>query len=139
MKEYYIGMDVHKDSIYLAVLDNRNLRFNQKVDSDVIETREVPADSSKLVKVIKQYQEKGKVFVAYEAGCLGFDLYHFLAKHGIDCRIIPVDTVFRRGNEKKIKTDRRDALLIARMLKRGEASATKLPQASISPAGRMRR
>jgi transposase len=69
--------------------------------------------------------------VAYEAGCWGFDLYHFLEKYGIPCQIIPANTVFRPGNEKKINTDQRDALLIARMVKRGEASATKLPRVSI--------
>jgi transposase len=127
MKEYYIGLDVHKDSVLMAVLDDRKVRSNQKADSDVMGTWEVPANSPQLIKAIRQYQEKGKIFVAYEAGCLGFDVYHFLGKHGIACEIIPANTVFRPGNEKKLKTDRRDALLIARMVKRGEASATKLP------------
>jgi hypothetical protein len=45
MKEYYIGLDVHKDSVFMAVLDDRNVRSSQKGDSDVIETREVPANS----------------------------------------------------------------------------------------------
>jgi transposase len=121
MKEYYIGLDVHKDSVFIAVLDDRKVRSNEKPDSGLIGTVEVPANSPQLVKAIKQYQRKGKVFVAYEAGCLGFDLYHFLEKQGIGCEIIPANTVFRPGNEKKIKTDRRDAVLIARMLKRGEA------------------
>jgi transposase len=80
------------------------------------------------VKAIKQYQRKGKVFVAYEAGCLGFDVYHFLEKQGIACQIIPANTVFRPGNEKKIKTDRRDAALIGRMLKRGEAQGIHIPR-----------
>jgi transposase len=80
-----------------------------------------------MVRAIKQYQQKGKIFVAYEAGCLGFDVYHFLEKHGIPCQIIPANTVFRRGNEKKIKTDRRDALLIGRMLKRGETKGIHIP------------
>jgi organic hydroperoxide reductase OsmC/OhrA len=65
-------------------------------------------DSPQLVKAIKGYQAKGKVFAAYEAGCLGFDLYHFLEKQGITCQIIATNTVFLPGNEKKIKTDKRD-------------------------------
>jgi transposase len=89
---------------------------------------EAATNSPQLIKAIKGYQRKGKVFVAYEAGCLGFDLYHFLEKHGIACEIIPANTVFRPGNEKKIKTDRRDALLIARMLKRGEAKGIHIPR-----------
>jgi hypothetical protein len=58
------------------------------VDSDVVGTGEFPAGSSKPVKAMRQYQEKGSVFVAYEAGRQGFDLYHFLTGHGFDCRII---------------------------------------------------
>jgi transposase len=127
MKEYYIGLDVHKDSVFMAVLDDRKVRSNEKSDSDLIGVVETAANSPHLVKGIQQYQKKGKVFVAYEAGCLGFDLYHFLEKHGIACQIIPANTVFRPGNEKKIKTDRRDAILIARMLKRGEAEGIHIP------------
>jgi transposase len=127
MKEYYIGLDVHKDSVFMAVLDDRKVRSNEKSDSDLIGAVEAATNSPQLVKAIKGYQRKGKVFVAYEAGCLGFDLYHFLAKQGIACEIIPANTVFRPGNEKKIKTDRRDAVLIARMLKRGETQGIHIP------------
>jgi transposase len=127
MKEYYIGLDVHKDSVFMAVLDDRNVRSNEKSDSDLIAAVEAETNSPQLIKAIQQYQKKGKVFVAYEAGCLGFNLYRFLEKHGISCAIIPANTVFRPGNEKKIKTDRRDAVLIARMVKRGEAPGIHIP------------
>ena len=127
MKEYYIGLDVHKDTVFMAVLDDRKVRSNERGDSDLIGTVEAATNSPQLVKAIKRYQRKGKIFVAYEAGCLGFDLYHFLEKHGIACEIIPANTVFRPGNEKKIKTDRRDAVLIGRMLKRGEARGIHIP------------
>jgi transposase len=123
MKEFYIGMDVRKDSVYLAVLDDRKVRSNEKSESDLIGAVEVTTNSPQPVKVIRQYQKGGKVFVAYEAGCPGFDPYYFLAKHGIACEIIPANTVFRPGNEKKLKTDRRDAVLITRMLKREEAQS----------------
>jgi transposase len=111
----------------MAVLDDRKARSAEKADSDVIGVTEVPTNSAKLIKAIKSYQRKGKIFVAYEAGCLGFDLYHFLEKYGIACQIIPANTVFRPGNEKKIKTDRRDAVLIGRMMKRGETKGIHIP------------
>jgi hypothetical protein len=59
LKEYYIGLDVHKDSVVMAVLDDRNVRSTGKADSDV-GTWEVPVNSPQLVKAIRQYQEKGK-------------------------------------------------------------------------------
>jgi hypothetical protein len=71
MKEYSIGLDVHKDMTTLAVLDDRKVGAAEKPDSDVIGVREVPTNSPKPVKAIQVYQGKGKVLAAYEAGCLG--------------------------------------------------------------------
>jgi transposase len=76
---------------------------------------------------LQRYKATGKVFASYEAGCLGFAPYHFLKKHGIACEIIPPNKVFRPGNETKLKTDRRDAILIARTLKRGETNSIYVP------------
>jgi hypothetical protein len=64
MKEYYIGLDVHKDSVFMAVLDNRKVRSNEKSNSDLIGTVEAATNSPQLVKAIRQYQRKGKVLVA---------------------------------------------------------------------------
>jgi transposase len=124
---YYIGMDVHKEMTCLAVLDDRIVSPNEGKDSDVVDFWEVPTNSPKFMKLMQHYQEQGVVLAAYEAGCLGFEAQHVLAKQGISCRVIPANTVFRPGNEKKIKTDRRDAVLIARMIKRGEAPGIHVP------------
>ena len=126
-KEYSIGLDVHKDTIYMAVLDDRKLNPHSKGDEDVVAGGELANDLTKLVKAIRVYQRKGKVQAAYEAGCMGYPLQRALAEHGIDCIIIPANTVFRPGNEKKLKTDRRDAVLIARMLKQGQAQGIFIP------------
>ncbi|MDR0997687.1 MAG: hypothetical protein LBL70_01355, partial [Treponema sp.] len=64
MKEYYIGLDVHKDSVFMAVLDDRKVRSNEKSDSDLIGSVEAATNSPQLIKAIKGYQRKGKVFVA---------------------------------------------------------------------------
>jgi hypothetical protein len=55
MKEYYIGLDVHKDSVLMAVLDDRKIRSAEKAGSDMIGVTEVPDNSPKLVKAIKDY------------------------------------------------------------------------------------
>ena len=126
-KEYYIGLDVHKDSIYMAVLDDRKLTPRLNGDEDMVAGGEMGNDLVKLVKAIRVYQKRGKVQAAYEAGCMGYTLQRNLAEQGIDCIIIPANTVFRPGNEKKLKTDRRDAVLIARMLKQGQAQGIYIP------------
>jgi hypothetical protein len=56
-------------------------------------------DLKKLVKEIAVYHGLGRVQVAYEAGCLGYTIYHALNDKGIDCRIIPPNMVFRPGRQ----------------------------------------
>jgi transposase len=113
-REYYIGLDVHKDSVSMAVLNDAG--------NEVIAQKVLDGDYAKILKAILPYKGMGDVFVAYEAGCLGYALQRYLEKEGINCRIIPPNKVFRPGSD-KIKTDKRDAVLIAQMLKRGEGGS----------------
>jgi hypothetical protein len=62
--------EAFRDSVLMAVLDDRKVRSEAREGSDVIETVEVPTNSPQRVKAIKWYQRKGKLFVAYEAGYL---------------------------------------------------------------------
>jgi hypothetical protein len=55
MKEYYRGLDVHKDSVLMAVLDDRKVRISGKADSEVAGTWEVGTNSPQPVKAIKRY------------------------------------------------------------------------------------
>jgi transposase len=114
-KVYYIGLDVHKDSIDMAVFEG-----NCKL---AIARKRLGGDPKRLVKEISVYQEMGRVQVAYEAGCLGYTIYHALNDKGIDCRIIPPNKVFRPGNTKRIKNDKTDAGLIANMLQYGKGES----------------
>ena len=52
-KEYYIGLDVHKDSIYMAVLDDRKLNPRLNGDEDVVAGGEMENDLVKLAKAIR--------------------------------------------------------------------------------------
>jgi transposase len=88
-----------------------------------IAQKRLSGDLKKLVKAITVYQALGTVQVAYEAGCLGYTIYHALNDKGIDCRILPANKVFRPGNTKRIKTDKTDAVLIANMLQYGKGES----------------
>jgi hypothetical protein len=67
LKKYYIGLDVHRDSVFMAVLDEREVRPNEKEDSDMIGTREVPANSPQPEKAIKSYQAKEQ-YLSHQEG-----------------------------------------------------------------------
>jgi hypothetical protein len=85
---YYVGLDVHKDSIQMAVLDSRK--------KGPIMAKGLPNRAIRIMKELAGYQEKGRVQIAYEAGCLGYTLYRELTEFGFDCRVIPPNTVFSR-------------------------------------------
>ena len=111
----YIGMDVHSTSYSLATfaLGDREARFELKIEPDYEQVLQY------LGTVRRQLADTlGEVeFVCgYEAGCLGDTLYHQLTAKGIKCVIVAPTTILEPRSKRRVKTDRRDAALIARSL-----------------------
>jgi transposase len=116
---YYIGLNVHKEKIQMAVFKGM-AEYPEK-------EKTLSGDLSKAALEILQYKKLGEVQVAYEAGCLGYALYHKLTEYGIDCRVIPPNKVFRPGNKTRIKNDATDAILIANMLQYHKGESIHIP------------
>lgn len=107
----YVGMDVHTTNYTLCCYT---------VDSDrgfaVVQTKPDYHEILKYMDQIrKQRGEECQFVCGYEAGCLGYSLYHQLANHGVDC-VILAPTTMHGEKGKRVKTDRRDAENIARCL-----------------------
>ena len=108
----YVGMDVHKDSFSLCCYTNEKEKaeFPQKVDGHY----------SKVINYIEamrfHYGDDAAFICGYEAGCLGFTLYHQLTDHNVKCIVMAPTTLLRPSGRKKVKTDKRDAALLARCL-----------------------
>lgn len=107
----YIGMDVHKESYTLC---------SYSYDTDKVEYKQtIPSDYKLVLKYMEQVRKRfeGEVtFVCgYEAGCLGYSLYHQLKDHAVDCKIL-APTTMAITNTHHVKTDKRDAANIARCL-----------------------
>jgi transposase len=107
-KRYYIGMDVHKDSVQIAV-------FEETGDEPVYERRLIN-DTAVLVKEAARFSRKGKTEAAYEAGSMGYIIQRAMDKTGIPCYVLPASKVAKKRTE-RIKTDKRDARLIGRELR----------------------
>jgi transposase len=107
-KGYYIGMDVHKTSVQMAVFE--------ETGDDPIYERRLNNDPSLLVKEAAKFSRKGKTEAAYEAGCLGYVIQRAMEKAGIICHVLPANKVARKRDD-RIKTDKRDARLIGRELR----------------------
>ena len=116
----YIGLDVHKDSIAVAVAAP-----GRQAPRFVGTTGPLLAE---LLKALSHLGEPARLLLAYEAGPCGYVLARQLAKHGYRCQVIAVTKTPRKPGE-RIKTDRRDALALARYLRSGELTPITIPDA----------
>ena len=118
----YVGMDVHKESFTLACYTN------EKEEAEYVQKTE--GHYSKVINYLEamrfHYGDDVDFVCGYEAGCLGYTLYHDLDNHGVKCVILAPSTMEMPGG-KRIKTDKRDAYLIAKCLANGGYKAVHIP------------
>ena len=74
----FVGMDVHKDAIQLAVLGE--LRHGRQIEFE----RQVGSDPAAVKKVIRRLSREHWVLAGYEAGCMGFHLQRALQQIGVE-------------------------------------------------------
>ena len=111
----YIGLDVHARSVWAGVLD---------AATGEVRSCAAPVATKKLVAWIAA--QPAPVTVAYEAGPTGFVLARSLAQAGIDC-LVAAPGLIPRAPADRVKTDRRDALRLAGLLRLGELTAVRVP------------
>jgi transposase len=117
----YIGLDVHKENIVVAVA---------RAGCGVPELRgEIPNKAKAIAKLVDGLSSEfsGEVLLfCYEAGPCGYGLYRQLLELGHDCQVVAPSLIPRKPGE-RIKTDRRDALKLARLLRSGDLTAVWVP------------
>ncbi len=119
----YVGMDVHKESFSLCsfTIEEDKASHAQKVESDYKQVL-------KYLEFLRTiYGNDANFICGYEAGCLGFTLYHQLTAHNVNCVILAPTTMLQQRGKKKIKTDIRDAALISRCLAQHNYSPVHIP------------
>ena len=105
----FVGLDVHKDSI--AVAHAAGGRRDPPVFVGAIGTRQADLD-----RLIRRLQGKApELRFVYEAGPSGYGLYRYLTGKGLACDVVAPSLIPRRPGD-KVKTDRRDAVELARLL-----------------------
>jgi transposase len=114
----FVGLDVHADSIAIAVAEPG------RSQPAVLAT--IPNDKSKLLKRLRSL---GRVRCCYEAGPTGFQLQRDLTAAGIPCEVIAPSLVPAKAGD-RVKTDRRDAVKLARFLRSGDLTAIHVPDSA---------
>lgn len=119
----YVGMDVHKESFTLCsyTIDAEKGSYFQKTE----------ANYKYVLKYLEflrtVYGNDTNFICGYEAGCLGFTLYHQLTERHVNCVILAPTTMLEPRSKKRIKTDKRDAEIIARSLAQHNYSPVHIP------------
>jgi transposase len=125
MKKYseaFIGFDTAKKKHAVAIAeDGRNgeIRYLGEIDNS-------PATVEKVIgKLAERY---AKLHVCYEAGPTGYGLYRQVKAVGHECAVVAPSLIPRKSGE-RIKTNRRDAVTLARALRAGDLTSVWVPDA----------
>ena len=117
---FYLGFDVHAENIAVAIAEAGR-------DGEVRNYGEIPNTFHSVEKLLRKLGHPDKELrICYEAGPCGFVLARFLKKKGIACDVI-APSLTPKGSGDKIKTDRRDARMLARLHRAGELTAVHIP------------
>lgn len=114
----FVGLDVHAETIAVAIAEEGR-------DGEVRSWGTIPNEFGAVKGLIKKLGKKG-LRCCYEAGPTGFALYWQLTELGVSCDVIAPTLVPKKPGE-RIKTDRRDALKLARCFRAGDLTAIWIP------------
>jgi len=106
----YVGMDVHKRTIAVSV------RF----PDGGCDERTIPHEARSVNRLVRKWKREapGAILCAYEAGPCGYGLQRALQEQGLECQVIAPSLIPRKPGD-RIKTDRRDARMLAELLEGG--------------------
>ena len=91
----YVGMDVHTTNYTLCCYSMEDDRFFAEVQVEP-DAKNILKD---LARIEKQQSWDCRIVCGYEAGCLGYSLYHQLHAHGIDCVILAPTTMMTKPGQ----------------------------------------
>jgi transposase len=118
----YVGLDVHALSISIALAEAGGEARHYGTISNCLGTLE------KTFARIRKAHPGAVLKVCYEAGPTGFVISRRLAQLSVECVVVAPSLIPQKSGD-RIKTDRRDALKLAKLHRAGELTAVHVPDA----------
>lgn len=119
-KVRFIGLDVHADTIAVAVAEPHG---------EVRSMGVIPNRPESIRKLVKKLGPTGHLRVCYEAGPTGYVIYWQLTGLGVHCDVVAPTLVPVKAGD-RVKTDRRDATKLARSYRAGDLTPVWVPDAA---------
>ncbi|WP_460772386.1 IS110 family RNA-guided transposase [Microbacterium sp. GXF7504] len=113
-----VGLDVHARSVAAAAIDGATGELFQA---------KLPPGQDRIISWVRSLP--GPVAVAYEAGPTGFGLHRALESAGIRS-VVAAPSKLQRPSGDRVKTDARDAVHLARLLRLDEITPVTVPTVS---------
>jgi len=115
----FVGFDVDSEKIAVAVAEP---------DGEVRSLGEIPNREESVRCLVKKLGPASRLRVCYEAGPHGYGLYWLLTKLGVHCDVVAPTLVPVKPGD-RVKTNRRDALKLARSYRSGDLTPVWVPDA----------
>ena len=119
----YVGLDVHKATVCVAIAESG--RGGEVREVGVFENR--PDVLRKMVARLGK--QRRRLSFCYEAGPCGYGLHRLLTGLGHDCVVVAPSLIPMKAGD-RVKTDRRDALMLAKLHRAGELTPIWIPDAA---------
>src|SRR2546429_5408142 len=117
----FIGLDVHAETIAVAVAEP---------DGEVRSLGVIPNRPESIEKLMKKLGPREQLRVCYEAGPTGYVVYWQLTALHVACEVVAPTLVPIKSGD-RVKTDRRDALKLARSYRAGDLTPVWVPDVAL--------
>jgi len=121
-KAFYVGVDVSKAKHAIAIAEGGR-------EGEVRYFGEIEATPAAVERFVRKLEKKHSgLHFCYEAGPTGYGLYRQIVTLGHRCDVVAPSLIPKRAGE-RVKTNRRDAVTLARLLRAGELNGIWVPDA----------
>jgi transposase len=119
----FVGLDVHKATVAVAWAEGER-------GGEVRAMGSIPHTAPQIAKLAEKLGKGGRrLFFCYEAGPCGYGLHRQLTALGHDCIVVAPSLIPMKAGD-RVKTDRRDAVMLAKLHRAGELTAVWVPDSA---------